>query len=1039
MPNAPVGYCDEHHCLWLHTPSFRSLFGVSEKLAKEFANIYPTTRPLYKASVGLARYALDSGWTGESGTIPLSTVKDPHFKKIRKLIPDLPNQMKFLGYVVVAYKEGARTLWIGTRTEDQLERLDDMPVPKYTPDNTGFRRQPLTPREHPDNRLTLFGNCVDAGGLSPPVVAKLMPDTPGQLAGVPSDEQLDWVVEKSRGSCADETFEALRDSLCSPLVARELLEKEGKDWGAAAREIPELFSYLPHKLRRRPESYLDRQDSVKWPKTTLKEVVDEILKPRDEPWRVLVEASAGFGKTAFLHVLALEVAKRDSLALQPVNLRDVATTESKPIVEWLADVIKPQLKTSSTGIREQRTRVADRLVGEGRVVVFLDGLDQVNRRGFDRVEKLLRGCDAPVRIIAACREELGRGGSCDCFDAVIRLRVPDGDEASVEELPLEVRDVLKTALPKDPFHPFWIHAARLLHHRRALPGEGSSSDLVSKYLDELMRLAAEHAGQDLDDTMKLEMLWGDLRRVMGQVALDSLRFCPMKRPPALGEVPNEVLLQTRDRLSKEDHGTDVRRIFKYATRHAALLNLPEKSYDQHGKIWVFQHQLLQEYLAAEGLVEQLNRKLRAVKPSRRAKVVLRKLIPIVRGVVQPEDPLREFRHPEDLDRVLVLSFWSFVAEMLVERGALTSQDRGNLVRDITRILSPTPQYARALRDACRTALLRLRDELTEVEARLIMSDSGGSESEDAFDVFIQKCWSDEQAQIEALQPNDKELKELEDRLREQEPELGWRVEGKREVVVATTKNGSRWLHVSAGAFLTGGWESDNQQPVRISGTRAFWIAQDPVTFVEFVEFVGEGYDLDHECWSPFRDEVREALRGRTEPLDDDDASLALPGDVPMVCVSWFEAVAYCRWASRRYGGNRPHDRYRLPTEAEWEKAARGSYGRRWPWGCVRRDRLAFFCRQERTAGHPIPVADNPNRSPFGVRGMCGNVWEWTPNVLSVEGFGETVKRPPVDDLISIRGGSFDSPWVTVECPCRGWATAMSTADYLGFRCVRDAS
>ncbi|NJP07148.1 MAG: formylglycine-generating enzyme family protein, partial [Chloroflexaceae bacterium] len=93
-------------------------------------------------------------------------------------------------------------------------------------------------------------------------------------------------------------------------------------------------------------------------------------------------------------------------------------------------------------------------------------------------------------------------------------------------------------------------------------------------------------------------------------------------------------------------------------------------------------------------------------------------------------------------------------------------------------------------------------------------------------------------------------------------------------------------------------------------------------------------------------------------------------DQPVVGVSWYEAVAYARWLSDQTGRE-----YRLPTEAEWEKAARGSEGRIWPWGNEWRQDLANTA--ETGLEQTLAVGSYPDgASPYGALDMAGNAWEW---------------------------------------------------------------
>ena len=136
---------------------------------------------------------------------------------------------------------------------------------------------------------------------------------------------------------------------------------------------------------------------------------------------------------------------------------------------------------------------------------------------------------------------------------------------------------------------------------------------------------------------------------------------------------------------------------------------------------------------------------------------------------------------------------------------------------------------------------------------------------------------------------------------------------------------------------------------------------------------------------------------------------------PVVGVSWHDAVAYCVWLSLPEGTGR---RYRLPTEAEWEKAARGTDGRRYPWGDEWQEGIANLDGDETT-----PVAAHPDgASPYGCLDMLGNVQEWT---ATQAGWEERIYR----------GGSYRSTKDEVRCSARAASNEASKVSWRGFRVV----
>jgi formylglycine-generating enzyme required for sulfatase activity len=158
---------------------------------------------------------------------------------------------------------------------------------------------------------------------------------------------------------------------------------------------------------------------------------------------------------------------------------------------------------------------------------------------------------------------------------------------------------------------------------------------------------------------------------------------------------------------------------------------------------------------------------------------------------------------------------------------------------------------------------------------------------------------------------------------------------------------------------------------------------------------------------------------------------------PVINVSWHDASAYCKWLSEKTGLN-----FKFPTEAQWEKAARGTDSRMYPWGNGEPDEtLANF---DKKIDKTSPVGSYPGgASPYGLLDTAGNVWEWCNDWYEINYYKRSPTKNPLGPESSSkkvrvqRGGCWDYDAGYLHCAFRGKGTPHLCFNIVGFRLCQD--
>ncbi|MEI7940711.1 MAG: SUMF1/EgtB/PvdO family nonheme iron enzyme, partial [Verrucomicrobiota bacterium] len=244
-----------------------------------------------------------------------------------------------------------------------------------------------------------------------------------------------------------------------------------------------------------------------------------------------------------------------------------------------------------------------------------------------------------------------------------------------------------------------------------------------------------------------------------------------------------------------------------------------------------------------------------------------------------------------------------------------------------------------------------------------------------------------------------------------------------------------WIEIPPGPFKMGSQEGEGSSDERPQFdcdviTQPFAISRYPVTVAQYQAFVDAGGYGEKQFWTDAGWEWRQS--DKVSGPEDNEPVYQTPNH-PRAGVSWFEALAFCRWLAERTKLN-----VTLPSEAEWERAARHTDGRAYPWGDEEQG-IEQRCNMDKTGlGHTSAVGIFPTGlAKCGAADMAGNVWEWTrslwgkdykrefPYPYSIDG-----KREDLDAARNVarvlRGGSWDVSAGSARCASRSSGSFPTT-------------
>ena len=734
--------------------------------------------------------------------------------------------------------------------------------------------------------------------------------------------------------------------------------------------------------------------------------------------RLVITGHPGSGKSSLVNFMSLALAQAcrgdlSSLARLGDDWPHGALLPIRVVLREFASWLETSSASPSdeTGILslfwrwlEQSSGMAELLVqhlrsawAEGQVLLFLDGLDEVP----------LGKAGQTLRRLMAILEALGRGRS----RIVVTCRVLDYQQAERRLVDWPVETIAPLAQPlREQLITHWFTA--LDQFKR--PTRGSPAVLRDEIIraiqsrSELRRLA----GNPLLLTMMIQLqaydgeLPGDQvtlyqrsvnlllhqwrRDAAGRVALGELLELPQWSERQLNhlldrlayvahergvsgdgeqgtDLPRQILLETAARFfAPYDSDRDHERAQKFLNYISAHSNGIIQRHDQ--QIYRFPHRTFQEYLAGRRLIsdedwspnlsEFVDRALASSRygPQWRGAILLAVSQHALEGRLRPVYNLAE----ELLARY---RHDHGVRDLLLAAEVVQELECERLAKDRPGLLQTV-----------RTELtLLLQDRAAQQRPQVAVAERGRAG-------FLLGALGDPRMPVTRTQ---------------------WQAELAQ---LATPESPGYFCRISPGTYWIGSPTNDPEAndvehpQHRVTLTHAYWIARLPITNTQWQSWVAQGGTVSYYA---------------------NDTDLNQPNQ-PVVGIDWHAANAYCLWLSTELADILPPGYgIRLPTEVEWEVAARGAAARRYPWGNDWRDDAAATEEDRDVRGWQwtMPVGCYPSGStPDGLLDMAGNVWEWT---LSRWRSYPGADRPFTDEnLVVVRGGGYNSRRTSVRCGAR---------------------